>query len=53
MKKDAPKQDNQAGADGEHKEVFVGNLSFQTDEEQLKEFLAFYGPIVRCKLLTD
>ena len=47
--KSAPAADNE----NVHKEVFVGNLSFQTDENQLKEYLAFYGEVIKCKLLSD
>lgn len=57
VKKPAPAAQASAPASGdantEHKEVFVGNLSFQTGEDQIREFLSYFGEIVKVKLLTD
>ncbi len=35
------------------KEIFVGNVSFDVSEADLKEFFENYGEIEQCKLITD
>ncbi len=33
--------------------IFVGNLNFQTTEEQLQELFATYGEVESVKIVTD
>lgn len=33
--------------------IYVGNLSFNTAEENLREVFAGYGNVTSCKLITD
>ncbi len=35
------------------KKLFVGNVSFNTSEDQLRELFAEYGTITQIKLVTD
>lgn len=35
------------------KNIFVGNLNFNTSEEQLREMFATYGQVERVSILTD
>ena len=35
------------------KNIFVGNLSFDTSEEELRELFAAYGPVDRVSIVTD
>lgn len=35
------------------KNIFVGNLSFNTSEEQLRQLFATYGQVDRVSILTD
>jgi cold-inducible RNA-binding protein len=35
------------------KEIFVGNVSFEVSEADLKDFFENYGEIEQCKLITD
>ena len=35
------------------KNIFVGNLNFNTSEEQLRELFATYGQVDRVSILTD
>lgn len=35
------------------KNIFVGNLNFNTSEEQLRELFATYGTVERVSILTD
>jgi len=34
-------------------EIFIGNLSFDTDSEKLGEYLGHYGKILSCTIVTD
>ena len=35
------------------KNIFVGNLSFNTSEEQLRQLFAAFGPINQVTIMTD
>ena len=35
------------------KNIFVGNLSFNTSEEELRQLFAAYGPVARVNIVTD
>ena len=37
----------------EKHDVFVGNVTFNTTEEQLQEIFSFVGPIKNIRILTD
>lgn len=34
-------------------QLFVGNLAFSVDEEQLSKVFESYGPVERCCVVTD
>ncbi len=42
-----------AAVDEEHSEICVGNLPWKVDENMLQEYLTYYGPVVKCKILYD
>ncbi|MBI5569412.1 MAG: RNA-binding protein [Desulfomonile tiedjei] len=33
--------------------IYVGNLSFEANEEQLKELFEGYGPVTSAKIISD
>ena len=33
--------------------LYVGNLSFDTDENALRQFFADYGPVTSVRIITD
>jgi cold-inducible RNA-binding protein len=35
------------------KNIFVGNMSFQTSENELREVFEAYGEVSRCQVITD
>lgn len=35
------------------KNIYVGNISFKTTEDELKDFFAQYGEITRVKIVKD
>jgi RNA recognition motif-containing protein len=35
------------------KKIYVGNLSFRTDESELNELFAQYGEVVSARIITD
>ena len=35
------------------KKIYVGNLSFQTDESELSELFAQFGEVTSCSIITD
>lgn len=35
------------------KKIYIGNLSFSTTEEGLKEFFQEFGPLASCKIIRD
>ncbi len=35
------------------KKLYIGNLSFSTSEEALKEFFKDFGPLLSCKIIRD
>jgi RNA recognition motif-containing protein len=34
------------------KDVFVGNLAYETSEDELRQLFAAYGPVARVTILT-
>jgi nucleolar protein 4 len=37
----------------EKKTVFIRNISFDTEEEELQEYLNLFGDIEYCRIVTD
>jgi cold-inducible RNA-binding protein len=35
------------------KEIFVGNLDYETSEDELRQLFAAYGPVDRINIVTD
>jgi len=34
-------------------ELFIGNLSYDTEGKRLSQFLGHYGKIIQCNIVTD
>ena len=49
----APKSAPAQATGDEPREVFVGNLSFKSDENSIREYLTFYGEVTKVKVLSD
>lgn len=43
----------QYGESEQHRKLFIGGLSFKTDEESLKTFFSQYGEVVDCVVMRD
>jgi len=35
------------------KDIFVGNLDYETSEDELRHLFAAYGPVDRLSIVTD
>jgi RNA recognition motif-containing protein len=35
------------------KDIFVGNLEYESSEDQLRQLFAAYGPVDRVRIVTD
>jgi len=35
------------------KDIFVGNLDYETSEDELRQLFAAYGPVDRVRIVTD
>jgi RNA recognition motif-containing protein len=35
------------------KDIFVGNLDYETTEDELRQLFAAYGPVDRVRIVTD
>lgn len=42
-----------SGETEQHRKLFVGGLSFKTEEESLKTFFSQYGEVVDCVVMRD
>lgn len=49
----AADEDMEGGEEEGKRELFVGNLTFQTTEEQVREYFEYYGTVTNVKIPYD